>query len=110
MLNESPQTYLDPATLDPGLLLERLQTELCRYESLIVAFSGGVDSGVLLAAAVRIPGFKVIALTADSPSMPRHELEEAVAFATAFTASKTCWHFAQRIFFDDFPSNRASSY
>ncbi|HEY0593761.1 MAG TPA: ATP-dependent sacrificial sulfur transferase LarE [Thermoanaerobaculia bacterium] len=62
--------------------LERLEDALGRYERLIVAFSGGVDSAVLLAAAHRVLGPNAVALTADSPSMARAELDHAIRFAT----------------------------
>ena len=48
--------------------------------SAAVAFSGGVDSAFLLAAAHRVLGGKVLALTARSLSFPDRELEEAEAF------------------------------
>ena len=53
-------------------------------EGLIVAFSGGVDSAFLLWAAKKIQttnGGKLLALTTDSPSLPRAELDEAIEFA-----------------------------
>ncbi|MEN8192681.1 MAG: ATP-dependent sacrificial sulfur transferase LarE [Bacteroidota bacterium] len=53
-------------------------------DGLIVAFSGGVDSAFLLWAAKRIfdqNGGKLLALTTDSPSLPRTELNEAMNFA-----------------------------
>jgi len=62
---------------DPGASLARLELEISRYHSLIIAFSGGVDSAVLLAAARRVLGDRAVALTADSPSMPRAELQSA---------------------------------
>lgn len=58
-----------------------LEAVLGRFGNLLIAFSGGVDSGVLLAVAARVLGPRVVALTTDSASMPRHELEEAVSFA-----------------------------
>jgi pyridinium-3,5-biscarboxylic acid mononucleotide sulfurtransferase len=49
-----------------------------------IAFSGGVDSSYLLSAAVDVLGAEhVVALTADSPLLPRHELERARAVAAA---------------------------
>ena len=47
----------------------------------VVAFSGGVDSTALLAACVEALGDRVVAVTADSPSLPRAELAEAQALA-----------------------------
>jgi uncharacterized protein len=47
----------------------------------VVAFSGGIDSSVLLHAAARVLGPRVVALTGDSASLPRRELAEARAFA-----------------------------
>lgn len=49
----------------------------------LVAFSGGTDSALLLAEAARVLGDRCTAVTADSPSIPRAELEEAVRFAAA---------------------------
>ncbi|MGY1825183.1 ATP-dependent sacrificial sulfur transferase LarE [Blastococcus sp. SYSU DS0541] len=50
----------------------------------LVAFSGGVDSGVLLAAAVRALGAgRVVAATAVSPSLPAAELAGAGEFAAS---------------------------
>lgn len=61
--------------------LNRLRTELLRYPGLLVAFSAGVDSGFLLAAAARTLGNdKVLAVTAVSPSLPAAEQEYARDF------------------------------
>jgi uncharacterized protein len=55
-------------------LLDRLG----RMDGLVVAFSGGVDSAVVLAAAVRALGADaVLAVIADSPSLARVELAAA---------------------------------
>jgi uncharacterized protein len=47
----------------------------------LVAFSGGVDSTFLLAAAVKCLGENVLAVTGLSPSVPAAEREEAAALA-----------------------------
>ena len=67
-----------PAELrDPEIALASLERVLRPSDGLLVAFSGGVDSSVLLAAAHRVLGAKAIAFTADSPSMARRELQIA---------------------------------
>ncbi|MPQ97226.1 ATP-dependent sacrificial sulfur transferase LarE [Modestobacter sp. I12A-02628] len=69
---------------DPGLdgKLAALHDRLAPLPGVLVAFSGGVDSGVVLAAAVRALGAdRVVAATAVSPSLPLAEREAAAAFA-----------------------------
>ena len=48
--------------------------------SLLVAFSGGLDSAFLLALAYQILGHKVLAATASSVIHPTHEMEDARDF------------------------------
>jgi uncharacterized protein len=61
-----------------------LDAELAAVPGVLVAFSGGVDSGVVLAAAVRALGAdRVVAATAVSPSLPAAERTAAHAFATS---------------------------
>jgi len=59
---------------------ERLIQRLGKFDALMVAFSGGVDSAFLLAAAREALGEKVVAATAVSPIHPRREQDEAVGF------------------------------
>lgn len=65
---------------------EKLKFVLTRYESLIVAFSGGVDSALVLKVAYEVLGSKVLAVTADSPSVPRQEIAEAQRLAKSIGA------------------------
>lgn len=60
-----------------------LLRQLAETPRLAVAFSGGVDSAVLLHAAHATLGAGAVGVIADSPSLPRADLEEAreVAFA-----------------------------
>jgi uncharacterized protein len=46
-----------------------------------VAFSGGVDSSFLLAAAADALGSDAVGITIDSPALPRSELEDAISLA-----------------------------
>ena len=57
--------------------LQRLERAILRHETLLVAFSGGVDSALLAVVAHRLLGDAMIAVTADSSSLPRRELEGA---------------------------------
>ncbi len=47
----------------------------------LVAYSGGVDSAFLAWAARQALGADMLAIIADSPSLPRRELQDALAFA-----------------------------
>lgn len=62
---------------DAAVDLARLEDHLRSLRSLVVAFSGGVDSSCLLAAATRVLGGRVLAVTGDSPSLARAQLEQA---------------------------------
>ncbi len=61
--------------------IARLLTDLARLPDLVVAFSGGVDSSVLLHAAHAMLGPRAVGLIGDSPSLPRRELAEALEVA-----------------------------
>jgi uncharacterized protein len=56
---------------------ERLLAILRRQSTVAVAFSGGIDSTVVALAAREALGERAVAVTADSPSVPRAEVEEA---------------------------------
>ncbi|MDF1513136.1 MAG: ATP-dependent sacrificial sulfur transferase LarE [Anaerolineae bacterium] len=60
----------------------RLQEIIEVMDSVVVAYSGGVDSSYLLAVSMDILGAdRVLAVTADSPTYPASEREEAAVLA-----------------------------
>jgi pyridinium-3,5-biscarboxylic acid mononucleotide sulfurtransferase len=59
----------------------QLENELLRLGRLLVAYSGGVDSAYLAWAAHRSLGDKMLAIIADSASLARTHLADAIAFA-----------------------------
>lgn len=66
--------------MDINEKFEKLKNYLSSLESVVVAFSSGVDSTFLLKTAHDVLGDKVIAVTAESCSFPKRELNEAKLF------------------------------
>jgi uncharacterized protein len=62
---------------------QSLHRNLRQHSSLLVAYSGGVDSAYLAYEAHNVLGDNMLAVIADSPSLPRKELAAAVSFAAA---------------------------
>ena len=66
---------------------EAVADALSDVKRLGVAYSGGVDSAVLLALSVRVLGrYRALGLLADSPSLARHELQIARSVAAQLGA------------------------
>jgi pyridinium-3,5-biscarboxylic acid mononucleotide sulfurtransferase len=72
-------------------LVERLR----RLPSLIVAYSGGVDSAYLAWAASRVLGERALSVTADSASYPARHREMALSIARQFALNHEIIHTAE---------------
>lgn len=59
----------------------RLRTLLAELGGLVIGMSGGVDSVLLAKVAHEVLGERALAVTADSPSLPRRELRQAAELA-----------------------------
>jgi uncharacterized protein len=62
----------------------RLYELIASCDSVVVAFSGGVDSAYLAWAATRVLGPAALCITADSPSYPEHHRQLALRIAREF--------------------------
>ncbi len=67
--------------MDQSSKYAQLRGFIKNFKRLIIAFSGGIDSTLLLKVAHDVLGQDVLAVTADSPSVPRKELKEAQRLA-----------------------------
>jgi uncharacterized protein len=60
---------------------ERLRQVLAGCGPLLIAYSGGTDSAFLIWTAHQVLGSRMLAVIADSPSLARTHLQDALAFA-----------------------------
>ena len=73
----------------------RLHDILAGYESVLIAFSGGVDSAYLAIAAAEALGERALAVTADSPSYPDTHRQLALSIASDFGFAHEMIHTAE---------------
>ncbi|MFZ5891439.1 MAG: ATP-dependent sacrificial sulfur transferase LarE [Myxococcota bacterium] len=66
---------------DPSAKLTRLSALIRDLGSVLVCYSGGIDSALVLAVASRELGQRAIGMTAVSPSLPASEREDAARIA-----------------------------
>ena len=78
--NSQPITQPKSLSLDAQTALDRLEQCLEKMGSVMVAFSGGVDSALVLDVAHKVLSEKALALTAISPTFPPEEQEIALEF------------------------------
>jgi pyridinium-3,5-biscarboxylic acid mononucleotide sulfurtransferase len=80
-IQEEPVQAGDSAAPDAAAKLRALEARLAQLDGLMVAYSGGVDSAFLAATAHRVMGSRMLAVLADSASLARRDMEQALAFA-----------------------------
>src|SRR5947207_3629066 len=73
--------YVEAIDVETQAKYEHLQTILKDMESVLVAYSGGVDSALLLKVASDVLGTKAMGVIASSPAYAAEETEEALAVA-----------------------------
>jgi uncharacterized protein len=80
---ESCELIAPPAKMSPMLVVipSALEQHLRSLGRLLVAYSGGADSAYLAWAAHQILGSNLLAVIADSPSLARTHLADAIGFA-----------------------------
>ncbi len=81
VVNGVPQPAPQPIPPETAEKLRDLEARLAQSSKLLVAYSGGVDSAFLAATAHRVLADRMLAVLADSASLARRDLEQALAFA-----------------------------
>jgi uncharacterized protein len=73
-------------SLGLSIRLDELKAVLGSLGSVVIAYSGGVDSSLLLRVAADTEGLRFLAVTTHSPTTPPHETDEARELATTLGA------------------------
>lgn len=66
--------------------LDQLRALLQQMKSVLICYSGGIDSALVLAVANEQLGSRAVGMTAVSPSLPRSEKDDAAGFANLIAA------------------------
>ena len=74
-----------PAAADLEGKAAALDVRLAGLDSLLIAYSGGVDSAFLAVTAARLLGPRTLCVTGDSPSYPERHRDLAIGVARAFS-------------------------
>ena len=85
-LDASEKRIMRPNCNDLASKYQDLQNILKKMGRVLIAFSGGVDSTLLLKVAKDVLFDEVLAVTALSETTPRHERKDAIDFAKALEA------------------------
>ncbi|MGE5173651.1 MAG: ATP-dependent sacrificial sulfur transferase LarE [Betaproteobacteria bacterium] len=83
---------------------DHLKARLCEMQRAVLAYSGGVDSSLLLRAAAEVLGSRLIAVTAVSETYPDCELLSAKEFARPLGVIHTILH-TEELASEDFVRN-----
>jgi len=86
VIHATPADAREPRAGDADLLQKEdaLYRALADFPSVIVAYSGGVDSALVAYAATRVLGDAALCVTADSPSYPERHRRIAIDLARQF--------------------------
>lgn len=82
-----------PSSAEPQVAAEKLDALrgiLRELNSVLVCFSGGIDSAFVLAVATEQLGARAVGMTAVSPSLPRSERDAAARLAAQLGARHEC--------------------
>ena len=77
---------------EPSHQLSRLHDWMSSFDSALIAYSGGVDSALVLAAAHHVLGDRALGCIGVSPSYPERELNGARSFADSIGAAVRIVH------------------